>query len=70
MIFFFMYLYLFASGSVTCYLQSKLFQRNSRTGCYSTEELWLPIKDITTTVAKSSPSNNNVSRKDMCSYVS
>ncbi|XP_043951067.1 uncharacterized protein LOC108035623 isoform X2 [Drosophila biarmipes] len=47
-------------GSVTCYLQSKLFQRNSRTGCYSTEELWLPIKDITTTVAKSSPSNNNL----------
>ncbi|EDX10242.1 uncharacterized protein LOC6737829 isoform X1 [Drosophila simulans] len=47
-------------GSVTCYLESKLFQRNSRTGCYSTEELWLPIKDITTTVAKSSPSNNNL----------
>ncbi|XP_043063709.1 uncharacterized protein LOC108089582 isoform X1 [Drosophila ficusphila] len=46
-------------GSVTCYLESKLFQRNSRTGCYSTEELWLPIKDITTTVAKSSPGNNN-----------
>ncbi|XP_017006463.2 uncharacterized protein [Drosophila takahashii] len=46
-------------GSVTCYLESKLFQRNSRTGCYSSEELWLPIKDITTTVAKSSPSNNN-----------
>ncbi|XP_016978089.1 uncharacterized protein LOC108043792 isoform X2 [Drosophila rhopaloa] len=47
-------------GSVTCYLESKLFERNSRTGCYSTEELWLPIKDITTTVAKSSPSNNNL----------
>ncbi|KAH8380402.1 hypothetical protein KR009_010510 [Drosophila setifemur] len=47
-------------GSVTCYLEPKLFQRNSRTGCYSTEELWLPIKDITTTVAKSSPSNNNL----------
>ncbi|XP_017071318.1 uncharacterized protein LOC108107985 isoform X2 [Drosophila eugracilis] len=46
-------------GSVTCYLESKLFQRNSRTGSYATEELWLPIKDITTTVAKSSPSNNN-----------
>ncbi|KAH8296325.1 hypothetical protein KR054_004738 [Drosophila jambulina] len=47
-------------GSVTCYLEPKLFERNSRTGCYSTEELWLPIKDITTTVAKSSPSNNNL----------
>ncbi|KAH8257406.1 hypothetical protein KR038_008550 [Drosophila bunnanda] len=47
-------------GSVTCYLESKLFERNSRTGWYSTEELWLPIKDITTTVAKSSPSNNNL----------
>ncbi|XP_017128685.1 uncharacterized protein LOC108146943 isoform X1 [Drosophila elegans] len=46
-------------GSVTCYLESKLFEHNSRTGNYSTEELWLPIKDITTTVAKSSPSNNN-----------
>ncbi|KAH8339175.1 hypothetical protein KR074_006474 [Drosophila pseudoananassae] len=47
-------------GSVTCYLEPKLFQRNSRTGSYATEELWLPIKDITTTVAKSTPSNNNL----------
>ncbi|EDW18025.1 uncharacterized protein LOC6581827 [Drosophila mojavensis] len=46
-------------GSVTCYLEPKLFKRNSRTGCYSTEELWLPIKDITTTVSKTTPSNNN-----------
>ncbi|KAH8301113.1 hypothetical protein KR018_001857 [Drosophila ironensis] len=47
-------------GSVTCYLEPKLFQRNSRSGCYSTEELWLPIKDITTTVAKASPSTNSL----------
>jgi len=47
------------SGSVTCYLEPKIFKRNSRTGTYATEELWLPIKDITTTVAKTTPSNNN-----------
>ncbi|XP_030570035.1 uncharacterized protein LOC115769380 [Drosophila novamexicana] len=46
-------------GSVTCYLEPKLFKRNARTGCYATEELWLPIKDITTTVLKTMPSNNN-----------
>ncbi|XP_068142052.1 LOW QUALITY PROTEIN: uncharacterized protein [Drosophila tropicalis] len=46
-------------GSVTCYLEPKLFKRNTRNGSYATEELWLPIKDITTTVSKSSPSNNN-----------
>ncbi|KAL7732474.1 hypothetical protein ACLKA6_004431 [Drosophila palustris] len=46
-------------GSVTCYLEPKIFKRNSRTGTYATEELWLPIKDITTTVAKTTPSNNN-----------
>ncbi|EDW40338.1 GL24951 [Drosophila persimilis] len=46
-------------GSVTCYLEPKLFKRNARTGCYSSEELWLPIKDITTTVSKTSSSSNN-----------
>ncbi|XP_030385537.1 uncharacterized protein LOC115632498 isoform X2 [Scaptodrosophila lebanonensis] len=46
-------------GSVTCYLEPKLFKRNTRNGCYSTEELWLPIKDITTTVSKAAPSSNN-----------
>lgn len=54
------YLFLF-SGSVTCYLQPKLFKRNSR-GMYATDELWMPIKDITTTVKKpSNDTNNNVS---------
>lgn len=47
------------SGSVTCYLEPKLFKRNSRTGSYASEELWLPIKDITTTVLKTTPNNNN-----------
>ncbi|XP_022225291.2 uncharacterized protein LOC111076022 isoform X2 [Drosophila obscura] len=46
-------------GSVTCYLEPKLFKRNARTGCYSSEELWLPIKDITTTVSKTSSTSNN-----------
>ncbi|EDV96094.1 uncharacterized protein LOC6557355 [Drosophila grimshawi] len=46
-------------GSVTCYLETKIFKRNSRTGSYSTEELWLPIKDITTTVLSKTPNNNN-----------
>ncbi|KAH8307318.1 hypothetical protein KR044_009964 [Drosophila immigrans] len=46
-------------GSVTCYLEPKLFKRNSRNGTYATEELWLPIKDITTTVSKTTPNNNN-----------
>ncbi|KAI9587165.1 uncharacterized protein LOC119632605 [Glossina fuscipes] len=45
-------------GSVTCYLEPKIFQRNSR-GIYITEELWLPIKDLTTTVNKGSNKNNN-----------
>ncbi|XP_034106456.1 uncharacterized protein LOC117569418 isoform X1 [Drosophila albomicans] len=46
-------------GSVTCYLEPKLFKRNPRNGTYTTEELWLPIKDITTTVSKATPNNNN-----------
>ncbi|KAH8397495.1 hypothetical protein KR222_008323 [Zaprionus bogoriensis] len=46
-------------GSVTCYLEPKLFKRNARTGSYATEELWLPIKDITTTVLKTTPGYNN-----------
>ena len=39
-------------GTVTCYLEPKLFKRDPRTGAYITEELWLPIKDITVTVNK------------------
>ncbi|XP_055915274.1 uncharacterized protein LOC129948340 [Eupeodes corollae] len=43
-------------GSVTCYLEPKVFKRNTRTGQFCTDELWLPIKDITTTVLKDSNS--------------
>ncbi|KAL5290870.1 hypothetical protein ACFFRR_010329 [Megaselia abdita] len=39
-------------GSVTCYLEPKLFKRNLRNNSYATDELWLPIKDITTTPTK------------------
>lgn len=34
-------------GSVTCFLDPKLFTQNPRTGHYCTDELWLPVKDIT-----------------------
>ena len=51
-------------GSVTCYLQPKLFKSNSK-GTYTTEELWMPIKDITTTVKKPNNDNNN----NVSSYV-
>ncbi|XP_058974369.1 uncharacterized protein LOC131800710 [Musca domestica] len=47
-------------GAVTCYLQPKLFKRNSR-GVFATEELWMPIKDINTTVKKPNDNNNNLS---------
>lgn len=49
-------------GSVTCYLEPKLFKRNLRNNSYVTDELWLPIKDITTTPTK--PGGNNVSEED------
>ncbi|XP_075161990.1 uncharacterized protein LOC142234697 [Haematobia irritans] len=45
-------------GAVTCYLQPKLFKRNAR-GVFATEELWMPIKDINTTVKKGPNDNNN-----------
>ncbi|XP_073844001.1 uncharacterized protein isoform X2 [Musca autumnalis] len=45
-------------GAVTCYLQPKLFKRNSR-GVFASEELWMPIKDINTTVKKGPNDNNN-----------
>ncbi|XP_013112501.2 uncharacterized protein LOC106090754 [Stomoxys calcitrans] len=45
-------------GAVTCYLQPKLFKRNAR-GVFASEELWMPIKDINTTVKKGPNDNNN-----------
>ncbi|XP_061397949.1 uncharacterized protein LOC133333673 [Musca vetustissima] len=47
-------------GAVTCYLQPKLFKRNSR-GVFASEELWMPIKDINTTIKKPNDNNNNLS---------
>lgn len=49
-------------GSVTCYLEPKLFKRNLRNNSFVTDELWLPIKDITTTPMK--PGRNSVSYLD------
>lgn len=36
-------------GSVTYFLDPKLFEENPKTRTYNTRELWLPIKDITVT---------------------
>lgn len=41
-------------GSVTCFLDPKLFDQNHRTGNFGTDEIWLPIKDITVTPTASS----------------
>ncbi|ALC44332.1 CG10660 [Drosophila busckii] len=52
-------------GSVTCYLEPKLFKRNARNGCYTTEELWLPVKDITTTALKTTTNNDDNNNKNL-----
>lgn len=38
-------------GSVTCFLDPRMFEENVRTGAFGTEEMWLQLKDITTTAA-------------------
>jgi hypothetical protein len=38
-------------GSVTCFLDPKMFEENVKTRTYSTEEFWFPIKDITSTAS-------------------
>lgn len=43
-------------GSVTCYLEPKLFKKNPKNERYETEEIWLPIKDLTIT---NTPSTSN-----------
>lgn len=48
-------------GSVTCFLDPKIFEENHRTGCFATDEIWLPIKDIT--VTPSASSNVSVSKQ-------
>lgn len=40
-------------GSVTCFLDPKIFVENSKTGHFCTEEFWLPVKDITLSNNKS-----------------
>jgi hypothetical protein len=39
-------------GSVTYFLDPKIFEENVRTKTFSTDEFWLPIKDITVTSEK------------------
>lgn len=41
-------------GTVTCFLDPKIFKENTRTGQFYTDELWLPMKDLTATPVKSS----------------
>lgn len=36
-------------GSVTYFLDPKIFEENSKTRMFGTREMWLPIKDITVT---------------------
>ncbi|GAB0093217.1 uncharacterized protein DMENIID0001_082930 [Sergentomyia squamirostris] len=44
-------------GSVTCFLDPKIFTENPRTGIYQSDEFWLPIRDITVT-----PTNSTISQ--------
>lgn len=54
-------------GSVTCFLDPRMFEENVRTGAYGTDELWLSLKDITTTAASPARSANvRVSAADVC----
>lgn len=41
-------------GSVTCFLDPKMFEENIRSSNFATEEVWMPIKDITVTPSSSS----------------
>lgn len=50
-------------GSVTYFLDPKIFEENSKTRMFGTREMWLPIKDITvtpTSTATISVSNNKL----------
>ena len=35
-------------GSVTCFLDPKMFEENYRHKYFETQDFWMPIKDITT----------------------
>lgn len=45
-------------GSVTCFLDPRMFEENVRTGAFGTDEMWLTLKDITTTAASPARSAN------------
>uniref|UniRef100_A0A1B0CZH5 Uncharacterized protein n=1 Tax=Phlebotomus papatasi TaxID=29031 RepID=A0A1B0CZH5_PHLPP len=45
-------------GSVTCFLDPKIFTENTRTGVFQSDEFWLPIKDITVTPTNSTLTNS------------
>jgi len=49
-------------GSVTCYLEPKIFKKSSKNNYqYLTEELWYPIKDLTISPIKSGNSTSAIS---------
>lgn len=52
-------------GSVTCFLDPRIFEENQRTGAFSTDEMWLALKDITVT-SPSRTSNVPVSVLHVC----
>lgn len=37
-------------GSVTFFLDPKIFEENNKTGHFCTEEIWQPFKDISTSI--------------------
>lgn len=49
-------------GSMTCFLDPKMFEENLRSKTFVTDEFWLPIKDITVTPTPGTSSNMSVSR--------
>ncbi|XP_055687904.1 uncharacterized protein LOC129792638 [Lutzomyia longipalpis] len=45
-------------GSVTYFLDPKIFNENTKTGIYYSDEFWLPLKDITVTPTSSTITNS------------
>lgn len=48
-------------GSVTHFLDPKFFEENRKSGCFETDEFWLPIKDISVSSTAQSTSLTSVS---------
>lgn len=46
--------FLYTVGSVTCFLNPKIFEEDLKTASFNTEELWQPVKDITVTPSSTS----------------